>query len=98
LILVLLLDLDEESDLLELINNRHVGPLVSWTMTNLVSEKIMRVDQWLEMAFHLCKQRWDDSVEWLEMQPMSKIELMSRVVTKYVSEQNREMKKASRGK
>lgn len=84
--------------MLELINNRHIGPLVSWTMTNLVSEKIMRVDQWLEMAFHLCKQRWDDSVEWLEMQPMSKIELMSRVVTKYVSEQNREMKKASRGK
>lgn len=98
MILVLLLDLDEESDLLELINNRHIGPLVSWTMTNLVSEKIMRVDQWLEMAFHLCKQRWDDSVEWLEMQPMSKIELMSRVVTKHVSEQNREMKKASRGK
>ena len=50
------------------------------------------------MSFHLCKQRWDDTTEWLESQPMSKILLMSRVVSKFVAEQNREMKKGSKKK
>jgi len=62
-------------------------------MKELVAERIMKVEQWMEMSFHLCKQRWDDTTEWLESQPMSKILLMSRVVSKFVAEQNREMKK-----
>ena len=69
---------------------------MDWVMKELINEKVMRLEQWLEMAFHLCKQRWDDSVEWLEVQPMSKILLMGRVVSKFVAEQNREMKKSSK--
>jgi len=96
LILVLLSDLDEESDQFRRIPASCLSPLMNWVMTELINEKVMKVDQWLEMAFHLCKQRWDDSVEWLEVQPMSKILLMGRVVSKFVAEQNREMKKASK--
>lgn len=98
LILVLLTDLDEDSDQLYLIPNSSLTPLMEWTMRELITEKVMKLDQWFEMAYHLCKQRWNDSVEWLELQPMSKILLMSRVVSKFVAEQNREMKSASRKK
>ena len=96
LLLLILTDADEENNELDLIPVRCLAPLSSWVMKELVSERIMKVEQWLEMSFHLCKQRWDDTTEWLESQPMSKILLMGRVVSKYVAEQNREMKKGSK--
>jgi len=96
LLLLMLTDADEDNHELDLIPVECLAPLSSWMMKELVSERIMKVEQWLEMSFHLCKQRWDDTTEWLESQPMSKILLMSRVVSKYVAEQNREMKKGSK--
>ena len=93
LILLVLTDSDEEHHELDKIPSRCLGPLSQWVMSELISEKMMKVEQWMEMSFHLCKQRWDDTTEWLESQPMSKILLMSRVVSKFVAEQNREMKK-----
>ncbi len=56
----------------------------------------MKVEQWLELAFHLCKQRWDSSVDWLENQPVSKILLMADIQSKFVEKQNEENKKAAR--
>ena len=96
LLLLILTDADEDNHELDLIPVECLAPLSSWMMKELVSERIMKVEQWLEMSFHLCKQRWDDTTEWLESQPMSKILLMSRVVSKFVAEQNREMKKGSK--
>lgn len=58
----------------------------------------MSVEAWLETAFHLCKQRWDSSIEWLEIQPVPKILLMVDIVNKFVKEQNDEMKKSARKK
>jgi hypothetical protein len=92
----MLTDADEQDHELDQIPVGCLAPLSSWVMKELVSERVMKVEQWLEMSFHLCKQRWDDTTEWLESQPMSKILLMGRVVSKYVAEQNREMKKGSR--
>ena len=88
--------LDEEEDALDNIPGSAIAPLMPWAMKELIEERIMTIEQWLEMAFHLCKQRWDDSIEWLETQPMSKILLMARVQNKFNEEQNREMKKSSR--
>jgi hypothetical protein len=96
LLLLMLTDADEQDHELDQIPVGCIAPLSSWVMKELVSERVMKVEQWLEMSFHLCKQRWDDTTEWLESQPMSKILLMGRVVSKYVAEQNREMKKGSR--
>ena len=96
LLLLMLTDADEDNHELDLIPVECLAPLSSWMMKELVSERIMKVEQWMEMSFHLCKQRWDDTTEWLESQPMSKILLMSRVVSKFVAEQNREMKKGSK--
>ena len=90
--------MDEDSEQFHIIPQSSIAPLLDWMVKELLTEKVMKVDQWLEMAFHLCKQRWDDSVEWLEVQPMTKILLMSRIVSKFVAEQNREMKSASRRK
>lgn len=98
LILCILTDQSEDDNLLHLVPMSTLHPLMDWIQKELLQEKLMKLEQWFELAFHLCKQRWDDSVDWLELQPMSKILLMSRVQSKFVEDQNREMKKAGRKK
>ena len=88
--------MDGREEDLDLIPKRCVGPLIWWMSENLLNEKIMQLEQWFETAFHLCKQRFDVTMEWLESQPVPKILLMTRVLTKFSQEQQREMKKASR--
>ncbi len=81
-----------------MIRGKYVKPLAGWMGPNLLNDRVMKVEQWLEMAFHLCKQRWDDSIEWLEDQPVSKILLMAKILSTFVDKQNNEMKKAARRK
>lgn len=72
--------------------------LVRWFSTEILENKVMTVYQWLEIAFHLCKQRWDQSVDWFETQPMSKILTMVDILSKFAEKQNNEMKKSVRRK
>ena len=88
--------LDEDETVLDKIPKDHVSPIIWWMGKELLNEKIMKLEDWYELSFHLCKQRFDMTMEWLENQAVPKILLMSRVVTKFVEKQNREMKKASR--
>lgn len=67
-------------------------------MDNVFSDSILTVENWMEISFHLCKQRWDQSVDWLETQPMSKIKLMIDIVKKHGDQQEAELKKSSRRK
>jgi hypothetical protein len=69
---------------------------LQWVVDNLFEEKIYTLENWLEISFHLCKQRWDQSMEWLESQPISKITLMVQILNQFVEKQEDEMKKASR--
>jgi hypothetical protein len=69
---------------------------MGWIAENLLEKNILSVENWLEIAYHLCKQRWDSSVDWLEGQPMSKITAMIEVVKKHAEDQEKEMKKSSR--
>jgi hypothetical protein len=71
---------------------------MSWVSENLLDKTILSVENWLEVAYHLCKQRWDSSVDWLEAQPMSKINAMIEIVKKHAEEQEKEMKKSARRK
>ena len=71
---------------------------VKWACETLLDKTILTLENWLEVAYHLCKQRWDDSIEWLETQPMSKIHLMTDIVKKHADEQEKEMKKNARKK
>jgi len=70
--------------------------VLNWVGETLLTEKILTVENWLEIAYHLCKQRWDSSVDWLETQPMSKIQAMIQVVDRHVSNQEKAMKKSGR--
>jgi hypothetical protein len=67
-------------------------------MDNILEGKVLEVENWLELAFHLCKQRWDNSVDWLETQPMSKIMLMLDIVKKHNEQQEDAMKKSAKRK
>jgi len=82
----------------ETLNVKQTQKLYDWAAENLLSERIMAVESWLEMAFHLCKQRWDSSIEWLETQPVPKLLLMVDIINKFVKEQEAEMKRAQRKK
>jgi hypothetical protein len=96
LIICRLAGMQEEN--LSMIPARFIKPLSEWLGPNILTEKVMTVEQWLEMAFHLCKQRWDSSVEWLEQQPVSKILLMAKLQFNFATKQNEEMKRAARKK
>ena len=69
---------------------------LKWASENVLNETIMTVENWLEVGFHLCKQRWDQSMDWLEEQPMSKILTMIELQKAFNEKQEDEMKKASR--
>ena len=71
---------------------------IQWAISTLIDNSVLTVENWLEVAYHLCKQRWDQSIEWLETQPMSKINLMIDIVKKHAEEQEKEMKKNARKK
>ncbi len=72
--------------------------VIEWAIENLLDKTILTVENWLEVAYHLCKQRWDSSIDWLETQPMSKINLMIDIIKKHNEEQEKEMKKNARKK
>jgi len=71
---------------------------IKWVVETLLDKTVLTVENWLEVAYHLCKQRWDSSVDWLETQPMSKINAMIDIVKRHAEEQQAEMKKAARKK
>ena len=71
---------------------------IKWAIDTLLDKTVLTLENWLEVAYHLCKQRWDSSIEWLETQPMSKINLMIDIVKKHADEQEKSMKKNARKK
>jgi hypothetical protein len=72
--------------------------LVNWFTKEILEGKVMTAYQFLEICFHLMKQRWDSSLEWLEEQPMSKLLTMVDILSKFAEKQNADMKKSSRKK
>jgi len=70
----------------------------SWIAENLLNETVFTVENWMEVSFHLCKQRWDATMEWLEEQPVSKIQMMIQIVKNHSEEQEKAAKKAARSK
>ena len=88
--------LDEEP--LDLFTIGETRKLFEWALENLLSEKIMTLEHWLTTAYHLCKQRWDQSVDWLESQPVPKVLLMIDIVNTHAKAQEAEAKKAAKRK
>ena len=94
--LVLRLLLSQEA--LDEVTISEARAVIQWTSTTLLEQNILTVENWLEIAYHLCKQRWDSSVDWLEAQPMSKVQTMIQIVKNHAEEQEKEMKKNARKK
>ena len=72
--------------------------IFNWIGEEVINEKVLTVENWLEVSFHLCKQRWDSTVDWLEKQPMSKVLTMINIVENFAEKQEQEIKKSSRRK
>lgn len=70
--------------------------LVQAMFDNCLKGKVMTPNQWLETAFHLCKQRWDQSIDWMETLPMSKINAMIEVQSKFAEEMRKDAKDRSK--
>lgn len=86
--------LDEEN--LDDLSISQTRKAFEWAMENVLSAKIMTVEAWLQTAYHLCKQRWDSSIEWMETLPVPKILLMIEIQNQHIKAEQAEMKKASR--
>ena len=84
--------------MLEKATSTETKKVLLWVSENLLDKTVLTVENWLEVAYHLCKQRWDSSVDWLEGQPMSKINAMIDIVKRHAEEQEKEMKKAAKKK
>ena len=67
-----------------------------WVAENVVAARVMTVGSWLQTAFHLCKQRWDSSIEWMETLPVPKILLMVEILNQHVKAEEAAMKKSSK--
>lgn len=85
-------------EVLDEITSTQFRQAIQWTGKTLLDQTILTVENWLEVAYHLCKQRWDSSIDWLEAQPMSKVQTMIEIVKKHAEEQDRAMKKNARKK
>jgi len=85
-------------EVLEKATSQQTRTVLKWAVENLLEKNILTVENWLEVAYHLCKQRWDSSIDWLENQPMSKINLMIDIIKRHNEEQEKEMKKNARRK
>jgi hypothetical protein len=72
--------------------------ILNWTMENIIENRMMTVENWMETSFHLCKQRWDPAMDWLEEQPMSKIMTMISIQEKFAEKQEKDAKKAAKGR
>ena len=72
--------------------------VIKWVADTLLDQAVLTVENWLEVAFHLCKQRWDSSIDWLETQPMSKINAMIDIMKTFADDQEKAMKKNARKK
>lgn len=86
--------LDEEP--LEQLSISETRKAFEWAMENVLQAKIMTIEGWLQTAFHLCKQRWDSSIEWMETLPVPKILLMIEILNQHIKAQEAEMKKSAK--
>jgi len=92
----LILRLLVEDTVLDRASISETRAVFKWVVENVLEANIFSVENWLEVSYHLCKQRWDSSVDWLEDQPMSKIQTMIQIVKNHAEEQEKAMKKSSR--
>ncbi len=91
----LLVRLVRNPESLESLSSTNFRALYKWVSDNILNESILTPESWMEVSFHLNKQRWDSGIDWLEAQPMSRIKRMIEINQK-VAEQQQDVIKKSR--
>ncbi len=86
--------LEEES--LEWLSVHETRKAFEWVAENVLASRVMTVESWLQTAFHLCKQRWDASIEWMETLPVPKILLMIEILNQHIKAEEAAMKKSKK--
>lgn len=86
----------QNQEVLDQLTSSQFRDLANWIADNLLNESVMSPENWMEVAFHLNKQRWDSAIDWLENQPMSKIKLMMEINKKTAEDTQKEMKSRRR--
>lgn len=81
----------DNEELLNLPSN-DFNPLVEWVRDNKL-KTIMDLNDWLELCYHLQKQRWTSDTEWLETIPITKVITMSDIQTTFHEKVNKELKR-----
>ena len=92
----LLARLIKNPESLETLSSTNFRALYKWVTDNILNESILTPESWMEISFHLNKQRWDSGIDWLEAQPMSRIKRMIEINQKVAEQQQDEIKKSRR--
>ena len=85
-----------DDEILDVASIPETRAMINWAVETLIDKNVFTVENWLQVAYNLCKQRWDSSIDWLETQPMSKIHTMINIVSQHAEEQEKQAKKAAR--
>ena len=88
----------QNPEILDQITASQAQVFFKWAAENLLNQSVFTVENWMEVSYHLCKQRWDASMDWLENQPVSKIQMMIQIVQKHGEEQEKAAKKAAKSR
>ncbi len=92
----LLVRLVRNPESLETLSSTNFRALYKWVTDNILNESILTPESWMEISFHLNKQRWDGGIDWLDSQPMARIKRMIEINQKVAEQQQDEIKKSRR--
>lgn len=72
--------------------------ILKWFCENRLQDRLMSLNDWFTLCFHLSKQRWTSDLDWFEQQPIIKVIQMSEIQSKFHEQVNRSMKESSKKK
>ncbi len=87
--LLLFPKLIRNSECLDTLTRKEFIAIKDWISENLLQETIMRVEDWLKVAFALNKERWDSGIDWIESQPISKVLAMVDIQKELIEAQKK---------
>lgn len=64
---------------------------LQWFIENRLVDRVMGLNEWLTLCFHLMKQRWQSDLEWLERLPIVKVLQMSDIQSSFHESVNKEI-------
>ena len=79
----LLHNLVVNQDVLENYTAREFRQIMVWTRENIIDGSLMEISDWMKMALVLMDGAWDQSLDWLETQPFSKIQSFVDATVEY---------------